>query len=136
LALAIGRARLGRGGVVAFERRGIGEYRLRLVTPLPLEPSAVAFDEGGALLGYAEGFVFRVADSGVVENLHYVSRNIGKVSSITKSAAGIYYLGLECGVLRLVPADPTSSWGREKSLDEEWWSAARGEPQQWASCTE
>lgn len=128
LALAVGRARLGRGGVLAFERRDRGDYAPRLVASLPLEPSPIAFDDAGRILGFAQGFVFRVDESGNVENVHYIARSVGRVASIAKGADGIYYLGLECGVLRIVPD------GCGSGFREEWWSARDGASGRWPAC--
>jgi hypothetical protein len=134
LALAIGRARLGRGGVLALDHRpkgGAGEYATRLVASLPLEPSPVATgDADGRLLGFAQGFIFGVDESGRVENIHYVARNLGSVASLARSLDGTIYLGVECGVFRLVP-DPASGGYRE-----EFWSAKSGASGQWSSCVD
>jgi hypothetical protein len=115
LALAVGKARGGRGGVLALDHVGRGEYRPRLVAVLPVEPSPVVYDDGGRLVGFAEGFVFRVDERGHVENLHYLGRDVLRVASIVESA-GAYYFGADCGVVRLVPADFA------RGYREEWWS--------------
>ncbi len=132
LALAIGKARLGRGGVLAFDRDDEG-WHPRLVATLPVEPSPVAFDDHGVIVGFAQGFVFRVDERGRVENVHYVARQIGRVASIARAASGVYFLGLECGVLRLVPAvdEEGSSYYRE-----EWWSARDGASGRWSACAD
>ncbi|MBX3207625.1 MAG: hypothetical protein KF764_21425 [Labilithrix sp.] len=130
LALAVGRARLGKGGVLAIDRDARGAYSPRLVAVLPLEPSAVAFDDGGSLVGFAQGFVFRVDERGRLENVHYVARSVGRVASIAKGPSGVYYLGLECGILRLVP-EPSESGFRE-----EWWSARDGASGRWRPCVD
>jgi len=129
LALAIGRARLGKGGVIALERTSDerGHYGARLIASLPLEPSPVAFDDDGTLVGFAQGFVFRVNELGEVKNVHYVARNLGRVASIALGSDGVYYLGVECGVLRLVP-EPSGAYR------EEWWSARNGASGRWAPC--
>lgn len=133
LALAIGRARMGRGGVIAFDRSARGDaddvpdLTPRLVVPLPVEPSPVAFDDGGVIVGFAEGFVFRVDERGRVENVHYIGRDIGRVTSIVKTVTGNYYLGLECGVLRLTPES-------DGTYREEWWSVRTGDSGRWTSC--
>jgi hypothetical protein len=128
LALAIGRARLGRGGVLALDHGERGEYAPRLIATLPIEPSPVAFDDDGVLVGFAGGFIFRVDESGKVENVHYVARPVGRVASIAKSPNGVYYLGLECGILRLVPDE------QEGGYREEWWSARNGASGRWTPC--
>jgi hypothetical protein len=136
LGLAIGRARMGRGGLLAFDRMGEhGDYAPRLVATLPLEPSPVAFDDGGAIIGFAQGFLFRVDESGRVENLHYIARNIGRVSSIAKTPNGVIYLGLECGVLRLVP-NPNLFVQKDGPFHEEWWSARDGASGRWTPCSD
>jgi hypothetical protein len=124
LALASGRARLGRGAVVRFERQGRGAWVSKLVAVLPVEPSGAAFDDGGVLVGFAEGFVFRVDEAGHVENVHYVARDIGRVTSIARAPRGTYFLGLECGVLRVEPERHT----------EDWWSARDGASGRWSEC--
>lgn len=134
--LAIGRARMGRGGALAFDRvRGSehGVYAPRLIATLPLEPSPVSFDDGGAILGFAQGFLFRIDESGRVENLHYIARNIGRVSSIARAPNGVIYLGLECGVLRLVPNHFVE---RDGPFREEWWSARDGASGRWTPCSD
>ena len=124
LALASGRARLGRGAVLRFESRGYGVWAPLLVTVLPVEPTGAAFDDDGVLMGFAQGFVFRADEDGNVENVHYVARNIGRVTSIVRGPGATYFLGLECGVLRI-------------TLDahvEEWWSARDGASGRWSAC--
>jgi hypothetical protein len=130
LALAIGKARLGRGGVLAFEKNGEG-WQPRLVATLPVEPSPVSFDDHGVIVGFAQGFVFRVDERGRVENVHYVARPIGRVSSIARAPSGVYFLGVECGVVRLVP---TTSDEGNVYYREEWWSSRSGASGRWASC--
>jgi hypothetical protein len=122
LALAIGRARLGRGGVLALD--AATGYAPRLVATLPIEPSAAAFDDHGRLVGFAKGFVFAIDETGKLENAHYIPRDLGRVASIA-SAAGAYYLGLECGVLR-IGADGAQTW----------WSARNGASGRWTRCLE
>jgi hypothetical protein len=131
LALAIGRARLGRGGVLALEHRGRGEWSSRLLAVLPVEPSPVAFDDHGVLVGFAEGFVFRADETGAVENVHYVARALGRVASIARSANGTYFLGVECGVVRLVPVLASDG---ERPFREEWWSSRDGASGKWTAC--
>jgi hypothetical protein len=126
LALGVGRARLGRGGVMRAVHRGRGDWSFELAAVLPVTPSAATFDDAGAILGYAQRFVFRASDDGRVENVHYVSRDLGRVASIARTPAGHYYLGLECGVLRLVPDGET--------YREEWWSAKDGASGRWSEC--
>ncbi|MBL8611385.1 MAG: hypothetical protein JNL38_28840 [Myxococcales bacterium] len=125
LGLAIARVRLGRGAVVRFERTPKG-WALRLVSILPLEPSPAVFDDGGVLVGFAKGFVFRADEAGHVENVAYVARDVGHVGSIAKTGAGSYYLGLECGVLKI----------RADAHVEEWWSARGGATGRWRGCDE
>lgn len=133
LALGIGQARLGRGGIIALDHdhddRGV--YIPRLVATLPLEPSAVAFDDGGKLLTFAQGFVVRVDETGKVENLHYFAHDLGKVASILRGPSGDIYVGVDCGVIRLTeqPAAPDSPRFRE-----EWWSPMTGGGGSWAGC--
>ena len=71
--------------------------------------------EDGWLVAYesafAQGFVFRVDEAGHVENVHYVARDIGRVSSIARAPRGTYLLGLECGVLRVEPEQHSRSGG-------------------------
>jgi hypothetical protein len=131
LALGIGRARLGRGGVLRFDHVGRGEWSTSLVAVLPLTPSAVAFDDHGVLVGYAQRFVFRVDEEGNVENVHYVSRDVGRVVSIAHAAGGAYYLGLECGVLRLLP---DASGDAVHGFREDFWSARDGASGRWREC--
>lgn len=128
LALGVGRARLGRGGVVALEHHGRGEYVPRLIATLPVEPSAVSFDDHGRIVTFAQGFIVRIDENGRVENLHYVSRDVGRINSIARTEDGVLFLGLECGVLRLVPR----AAGRE--FYEEWWSAKDGASGHWSVC--
>jgi hypothetical protein len=122
LAIASGRAHLGRGAVLRLEQRARGDWRATFLAVLPLEPALVAVSDEGGLLGYAERFVFRVDDAGKVENLHYVSRDIGRVASIARSANGVLFLGVECGVLRI------------EGTDESWWSARDGASGHWIPC--
>lgn len=140
LALAVGRARLGRGAVVAFEHRGRGEWSARLVTVLPVEPSPVAFDDHGVLVGFGEGFLFRVDETGNVENVHYIARALGRVASIARSVNGTYYLGVECGVVRLVPdveGPPSAAVsGGEHPFREDWWSSRDGASGKWTACSD
>jgi hypothetical protein len=124
LALAAGHARLGRGAVLRFEHAGRGQWTPHIVTVLPIEPTGTAFDDGGVIVGFAQGFVFRVDEAGQLENIHYVARDIGRVTSIAKAARGTYFLGLECGILRVDPEDHS----------EEWWSARDGASGRWSSC--
>lgn len=131
LALGVGRARLGLGGVLALERRGRGQYQPRLVATLPVQPSAVAFDDHGRLLTFAQGFVVRIDEHGRVENLHYLSRDLGRITSIARNDEDVIFLGLECGVLRLVPR-PEGMEGPKFS--EEWWSARDGASGRWSAC--
>lgn len=124
LALASGRARLGRGAVVRFEHHGRGDWNAELVAILPIEPTGAALDDNGVIVGFAQGFVFRVDESGRLENVHYVARDIGRVTSIAKGSSGSYYLGLECGVLRI----------ELEQHSEVWWSARDGASGRWSSC--
>ncbi len=126
LALAIGRAHLGKGAILRFSRQE-DTWRPRFVAILPIEPSAVALDDGGTLVGYADRFLFRVDEGGKLENLHYLSRDVGRVWSIARSPEGAYYLGLECGVLQL-----TRAGGR--GFREAWWSARDGASGRWREC--
>jgi hypothetical protein len=126
LALAVGQARLGQGGVVALDRQGIGDYVPRLVATLPLQPSWTAFDDEGRILTFAQGFIVRIDEHGKIENLHYVAHEVGKVASIARTSSGEIYLGLDCGVLRLIPDANT--------FREEWWSARDGASGRWSSC--
>ncbi|MBX3233932.1 MAG: hypothetical protein KIT84_34160 [Labilithrix sp.] len=126
LALGVGNARLGRGGVVALDRVRRGEYVPRLVATLPLEPSATAFDDHGRLLTYAQGFVVSIDEAGKVENLHYVARDIGRVSSLARAGNGDVFLGVECGVIRL-----STDLG---AVREEFWSARSGASGRWTPC--
>jgi hypothetical protein len=138
LALAIGRARLGRGAVVTFEKAGgpdaRGAWTLRIVRPLPLPPQSVAFDDGGAIVGFAGGFVFRADEHGRIENLYYVPRDLGRVASIARTKDGRVYLGLECGVLELAPAPPREGEGTPPPYVERWWSARDGASGRWRDC--
>jgi hypothetical protein len=127
LALAVGKARLGRGGVLALDHVGRGEYRPRLVAALPVEPSPAAYDDDGRLVGFAEGFVIRADERGRVENLHYFSTEVLHVTSIVKRADA-YYLAADCGVVRLVPSAGAAS------LREEWWSANLARTSESLSC--
>ena len=126
LGLAVGRARLGRGAVLRFERvgRARGDWVPSIVAVLPIEPAGVAFDDAGVIVGFAQGFVFRVDETGQLENVHYVARDIGRVTSIARGPRGIWFLGLECGVLRVDTEEHT----------EEWWSARDGASGRWSSC--
>jgi hypothetical protein len=139
MALAAGRAYLGRGAVIRFHKNHEGRWTPRVVTVLPLEPSAVVRDSGaaGVMVGFAQGFVFRVDEEGRLENVHYLSRPIGHVSSIARSAGGAYYLGLECGILKLTP-DPDATLEGVKvegAYKEEWWSARDGASGRWSRCS-
>ena len=127
LALARGKARLGRGGVLRLDRAGRGEWRTTLLTVLPVEPSGATLDDHGVLVGFAEGFVFRADEDGHVDNVHYVSRFVGRVASIARDDSGSYYLGLECGVLRIDVAD-------RDDHREEWWSVRDGASGRWSPC--
>lgn len=127
LALARGKARLGRGGLLRLDRASRGEWSPQLVAVLPVEPSGATMDDHGAMIGFAQGFLFRIDERGHVDNLHYVSRFVGRVASITKDDAGAFYLGLECGVLRIDLSD------REEHR-EEWWSARDGASGKWSDC--
>jgi hypothetical protein len=127
LALARGKARLGRGGLLRFDHVGRGEWRPSLVAVLPVEPSGATMDDHGAIVGFAQGFVFRVDEDGHVDNLHYVSRFLGRVASITRDDSGAFYLGLECGVLRIDIHD-------REDHREEWWSARDGASGKWSAC--
>ena len=125
LALASGPARLGRGAVLRFEHAAERAHWMPvIVAVLPIEPTGTAFDDGGVIVGFAQGFVFRVDELGHVENVHYVARDLGRVTSIARAARGTYFLGLECGVLRVDPDDHS----------EEWWSARDGASGRWSSC--
>jgi hypothetical protein len=124
LALVAGRAHLGRGAVLRLDREA--SYRPRIVAVLPVEPSGVAFDDGGAIVGYGDRFLFRVHHDGRVENVHYVAHDIGRVFSIARASDGGFYLGLDCGVLRLVP--------RAEAHEEMWWSARDGASGRWSLC--
>lgn len=126
LALGIGQARLGRGGVVALDRKERGVYVPRLVATMPLEPSPVAFDDGGSLLTFAEGFLVRIDERGKIENVHYFAHDLGRVASITRDATGSIYVGVDCGAIRLAPEA-----GRFR---EEWWSAVSGANGGWSGC--
>jgi hypothetical protein len=81
------------------------------------------------LVTYAQGFVVRIDESGRVESLHYVARDLGPVSSLARTQDGVLYLGLECGILRLVPRPAPT-----RSFYEEWWSAKDGAPGHWSAC--
>lgn len=124
LALASGPARLGRGAVLRFAAQARGAWRAELVAVLPVEPSGALLDDAGVIVGFAQGFVFRVDEHGHVENLHYIGRNIGRVTSIARGPGGNYFLGLECGVLRIHTDEHT----------EEWWSARDGASGRWSPC--
>lgn len=124
LALVAGRAHLGRGAVLRLDREAA--HRARVVAVLPVEPSGAVLDDRGTLVGYGGRFLFRVDEHGRVENLHYVAREIGRVASIARSADGSFYLGVGCGVLRLVP--------RDGGYDELFWSARDGASGRWRSC--
>lgn len=128
LALGVGQARLGRGGVVALDHTGRGEYAPRLVATLPLEPSAVAFEDEGRLLTFVQGFVVRIDEEGKVENVHYVAHDVGRVASIARAPSGEVFLGLECGVLKLTSSGPPHF------SHEEFWSARTGASGQWSAC--
>ncbi len=127
LALARGKARGGRGGVLRFDHVGRGEWKPRIVTILPVEPSGAVLDDRGALVGFGEGFVFRAGEDGRIENVHYVAHQVGRVASIARDASGLYYLGLECGVLAI------DVRAREDHR-ERWWSARDGASGRWSSC--
>ena len=129
LALGVGRARLGLGGVVALDRLGYGEYVPRLIATLPVQPSSVVFDDHGRLVTYAQGFIVRIDETGRVENLHYMARDVGRINSLARAEDGVLYLGLECGILRIVPRPPPSH-----EFDEEWWSAKDGASGHWSAC--
>lgn len=129
LALGVGRARLGQGGVVALDQRGRGQYVPRLIATLPVQPSPVAFDDHGRLVTFAQGFIVRVDEHGRVENLHYVAHDVGRINSIARTEDDVIYLGLECGILRLVPRAPPS-----REFYEEWWSARDGASGHWTAC--
>lgn len=122
LAVASGRAHLGRGAVLRLEQRGRGEWRAQFLTVLPLEPAIVSLEDEGSIVAYADRFVFRVDEDGKVENLHYLSRDVGRVASIARTASGDIYLGVECGVIRV------------HGGDESWWSARDGASGRWRSC--
>jgi hypothetical protein len=126
LGLGIGAARLGRGGVVRFDHAGRGEWEPRLVAVLPITPSGAFFDDGGTIVGYGQRFVFRVDEDGRVENVHYLSRDVGRASSISRAHGGAYYLGIECGILRLAPGPD--------GMREEFWSARDGASGVWREC--
>lgn len=123
LGLAIARVRLGRGAVVRFERTGPGDWALRLVSILLLEPSSAVYDDGGVLVGFAKGFVFRADEHGRIENVAYIPQDLGRIASIARSGTA-YYLGLECGVLKLLPDEHR----------QEWWSARHGASGRWDPC--
>lgn len=127
IALGVGRARLGHGGVVALDRRGHGDYVPRLVSTLPVQPSAASATNDGRLLAFAQGFILRLDEAGKVENLHYLARDVGRVASVARSDDGVLFLGLECGVLRLVPRG-------DGQFYEEWWSARDGASGHWSAC--
>lgn len=122
LAIASGRAHLGRGAVLRLDQRSTGDWRATFLTVLPLEPAIVALEDEGAIIAYADRFVFRVDESGKVENLHYLSRDVGRVASMARTANGTVYLGVECGVVRV-----------ENGV-ESWWSARDGASGRWRSC--
>lgn len=120
LAVAIGRARLGRGAVVRFERSN--GHTARFVTILPIEPSGALSGDRGGLVAFGERFVFRVDEDGKLENLHYLQRDIGHVSSVARTPNGTLYLGVECGVLKI------------ENGTESWWSAKDGASGRWPAC--
>lgn len=125
LTLGVGRAHLGRGAVLRLDRSSGGtDWRAELIAVLPVTPTTTAFDDHGTLIGYAERFVFRVDETGRVENLFYVSRDLGYVASIARTNEGTVYLGVECGVLKVT------------ANGEEWWSAHDGASGQWTSCAQ
>ena len=124
LTLGVGRAHLGRGAVLRLDRSAGEDWRAEVIAVLPVTPTTTAYDDHGALIGYAERFVFRVDETGRVENLFYVSRDLGHVASIARTNEGTVYLGVECGVLKVT------------AHGEEWWSAHDGASGQWTSCEE
>jgi hypothetical protein len=122
LVVASGRAHLGRGAVLRLEQRARGDWHATFVAILPLEPAIVALEDEGGIVAYADRFVFRVDENGKVENLHYLSRDVGRVASIARTANGNLYLGVECGVIRV------------EGGVESWWSARDGASGRWRSC--
>lgn len=122
LAVASGRAHLGRGAVLRLEERDRGDWRATFLAVLPVEPSIASLEDEGAIVAYAERFVFRVDENGKVENLHYLSRDVGRVASIARTTNGDLYLGVECGVIRVHDGEET------------WWSARDGASGRWRSC--
>ena len=122
LVVASGRAHLGRGAVLRLEERARGDWHAAFLAVLPLEPAIVALEDEGTLIAYADRFVFRVDEAGKVENLHYLSRDVGRVASIARTTNGNIYLGVECGVIRIAGGDET------------WWSARDGASGRWRSC--
>jgi hypothetical protein len=122
LGLGVGAARLGRGGVLRFDHTGRGAWTPSLVAVLPLTPSAVLLDDGGTIVGYAQRFLFRVSEDGRIENVHYLSRDVGRVTSIARAPGDVYYLGLECGIVRIA------------ANDESFWSARDGASGRWTEC--
>lgn len=122
LAVASGRAHLGRGAVLRLEQRSRGDWRATFLAVLPLEPAIVSLEDDGGIIAYADRFVFRVDEDGKVENLHYLSRDVGRVASIARTPNGNLYLGVECGVIRV------------EGGVESWWSARDGASGRWRSC--
>lgn len=122
LAVASGRAHLGRGAVLRLDEHSRGSWRATVVAVLPLEPAIVALEDEGAIVAYADRFVFRVDENGKVENLHYLSRDVGRVASIARTPNGNIYLGVECGVIQIAHGEET------------WWSARDGASGRWRSC--
>lgn len=122
LAVASGRAHLGRGAVLRLDQRATGDWRATFLAVLPLEPAIVSLEDEGSIVAYADRFVFRVDENGKVENLHYLSRDVGRVASIARTPNGDLYLGVECGVIRV------------KAGEETWWSARDGASGRWRSC--
>lgn len=122
LAVASGRAHLGRGAVLRLDRRSTGDWRATFLAVLPLEPAIVSLEDEGSIVAYADRFVFRVDERGRVENLHYLSRDVGRVASIARTPNGDLYLGVECGVIRV------------RNGEETWWSARDGASGRWRSC--
>jgi hypothetical protein len=122
LAVASGRAHLGRGAVLRLDQRSTGDWRATFLAVLPLEPAIVSLEDEGSIVAYADRFVFRVDDTGKLENLHYLSRDVGRVASIARTTNGTIYLGVECGVIRIADGNET------------WWSARDGASGRWRSC--
>jgi len=108
--------------VLRLEERARGDWRATFLAVLPLEPAIVSLDDEGTLLAYADRFVFRVDEDGKVENLHYLSRDVGRVASIARTTNGNLYLGVECGVVKVEHGEET------------WWSARDGASGRWRSC--